>query len=136
MICRTEGVGVHKECNRIGIAVLTDEQERDLDKHTSIDLNLGNRTIKINSDNLICYGDVDFTTNSSDYNQVAKLIKNDIIAHIPTDYNYNLHCCISPNKSYRTVETTDVSRIVQYFHGKLGKPKKVIIFKEHIERKY
>lgn len=134
MICRTEGVGLHRECNRIGIAALTDDEERNLDKHISINLNLGNRTISISSDNLICYGDADFSTNSSDYNQIKKLLKNDIVVHIPVDYNYNLHCCISPNKMYRTVETTDVSKIVQYFHGKLGKPKKIIIFKEHIKK--
>lgn len=134
MICRTEGVGLHRECNRVSIAVLTDNEERNLDKHIPINLNLGNRTINVSSDNLICYGDVDFSTNSPDYNQIKKLIKNDIVVHIPVDYNYNLHCCISPNKMYRTVETTDVSKIVQYFHGKLGKPKKVIIFKEYIKK--
>ncbi len=133
LICHTEYKGNHQDCNRIVIGALTDKEERKLDNKEPIIVYFGSRNIKITSANLICYGDVDFSTNSSDYKQVARLIKNDdIVIHIPANYNYDLHCAFSPIKSYQTTETTNISKIVQYFHGRLGKPKKIIIFKEHI----
>ena len=53
--------------------------------------------------------------------------------HIPIDYDLATHCCMSPIKSYRTTECSNISEICRYNYGVLGKPDRVAIFKTRIK---
>ena len=49
---------------------------------------------------------------------------------VPSDYNYEEHCCYSPIRSYRYYDTTNPAVVAQYMHARLGKPQRCCIFKE------
>ena len=128
---------VNSRTERNGVAYImtyiSDKEELELDNNHAIKLKRGKDTFEIKAyrQNVICYGNIDFTTNSDDYITLRDLIPFNKVVHIPVDYDLATHCCYSPNKSYRTCECSDIAKVCQYNYGVLGKPNKVIIFKDY-----
>ena len=83
---------------------------------------------------VICYGMLDLSTNSDDYNVIEGM---NFLDHctglgisVPANYNYKKHCCYSHNHKYMTYDTTNPAVLIQWKHGLIGKPERVCIFKE------
>ena len=83
----------------------------------------------MNSDNVLAYGEVDFHKGTEDYENIDALIPYRDRVHLPSHYDYDTHTCKTKIKCYQTYETDDIGAMAQYAHGKLGKPKRVVIFK-------
>lgn len=117
---------------------LTDEEEKALDKG-HLHCIKGNQTFDITANNIICYGEIDFSDCSDDMYTIADMNwLSHLVEHgvdVPSQYNYEEHCCWTPNKMYRTYDTTNPAVVAQYIHGMLGKPKSCCIFKEIINVK-
>ena len=74
-----------------------------------------------------------FTTGGEDYETIKNHddLFSDNSSTIPANYDYNTHSCKIDNV-FKIWETFRPELIVQYFHGRLGKPKRCIIFKRTI----
>ena len=103
------------------ITYITEEEEKDLDKGKDIHLVRGDMTFDINSKQVYCYGSVDLTTGSDDYNLIEDspifnflsfLVESGI--HIPSDYVFEKHECHSPIDRIRWTETWNPARVAQY----------------------
>lgn len=93
-----------------------------------------NQEFFILSKNVICYGEIDFSNSSEDMDTIANMNWLDHLIlqgiTVPSDYNYEEHCCYSPTNKYRYYDTTNPAVIAQYMHARLGKPQRCCIFKE------
>ena len=112
---------------------LTDEEERVLDKNKVLEIIRGNDKFTINPNNVYCYGSVDLHTNSNDYEIIEDFDFLDYLVDVGlkiySDYDYETHTCKSPINRLRWTETWNPAEIVQYAHGVLGKPEKIVLFK-------
>lgn len=94
----------------------------------------------IDKRNVICYGEIDFRDGSDDFEVIQGMNWLDHIMGlgicVPSDYNYEEHCCYSPTKRYRYYDTSNPAIVAQYFHGRLGKPQRCCIFKEKRNGRY
>lgn len=119
------------------MAPITQELEDTIDavlqKRGNFTLIIGKTVFDIPAKNICFYGDVDFTDDSEDLEQISEanwLNSIKIGVKIPSNYDYETHTCKSDlEKYYKYHETFNPALVVQYKHGMLGKPKKVIIFK-------
>lgn len=111
---------------------ITEKEEDKLDSGF-LSCTKGNNEFIIDSNNVICYGEIDFTTGSEDYIQIEEMNWLNYLEakgiSIPADYNYEEHSCTSTDKFIKYTETFNPAVISQYIHGRLGKPKRVCIFK-------
>lgn len=118
---------------------LTEKEEDILDKGCVIKIERSGINFRISPDDLIAYGEIDFSTGSDDYNTIQDFVYLDHLGmlgkSIPARYNYKEHCCYSPVgcKHYQTFDTTDPAKVAQYAHAFIGKPKRSIIFKHRHE---
>lgn len=128
LICRSEKDGVD-----IVMTYITEKDENDLDNNHKVFITRGTQKFKLEQSNVICYGQIDFNTNSDDYYQLEEIIPFNKVVYIPIDYDLSTHCCISPIKSYRTTECSNISEVCRYNYGVLGKPDRVAIFKTRIK---
>ena len=112
---------------------ITEKDENDLDNNHKVFITRGKQKFKLEQSNVICYGRIDFNKNSDDYYQLEEIIPFNKVVHIPIDYDLATHCCMSPIKSYRTTECSNISEICRYNYGVLGKPDRVAIFKTRIK---
>lgn len=91
-------------------------------------------TFTIDKSNVICYGEIDFHTNSDDFYTIEGMNWLDHLTalgiSVPSDYDYEEHTCYSPINHVRTYDTTNPAIVAQYFHARLGKPERCCIFKE------
>lgn len=100
------------------------------------DINIvrGDFGFNISSNNVICFGIIDFNNNSEDceildgFDWFNKLIAKGI--DIPSKYNYEKHECSSPIKHCLWTETFKISTYCKYLHGCLGKPALSLIFRQ------
>ena len=126
---------VNSRTERNGVAYImtyiSDKEELELDNNHAINLKRGDKTFEIESyrQNVICYGTIDFTTNSDDYIDLRDLIHFNKVVHIPIDYDLETHTCRSPIKRYRSCECSNIAEVCRYAYGVLGKPDRVLIFK-------
>ena len=130
VICHTEKVGDKiKSQTRILMTWINDKEEALLDKGKAISISRGGITFDLDRDNIFSYGEVDFHDDSEDYEALNELIPFKDVVHIPLNYDYDTHTCKTKTKSYQTYETDNIGAMAQYAHGRLGKPKRVVIFK-------
>ena len=117
------------------IAAITEEQEKELDKGF-LKYKDSKSTFNIDSSCKPIYGPIDFTTGSDDYNVIETMNWLDHLTSIgiivPSDYNYEEHCCYSPYKRPRYYDTTNPAIVAQYKYACLGKPERVCIFRNRI----
>jgi len=130
VICHTKKEGKAITQTRVMMTYITNNEEKTLDKSHKIKLVRNDSTFEINSDNILAFGNVDLHTGTDDYEGINEIIDFNDIVHVPANYNYDNHTCTVPYdvKGYRTYETNNIAAMAQYAHGKLGKPKKVVIF--------
>lgn len=112
------------------LAKITDLEESRIDEGKTIVITIEGRDYEIEPKQLICYGDVNLNTGSEDYNTVDKFDVIDEPIEMPVNYDFTTHTCKSNVKRYKTAETTSAAKVIQYAYGCLGKPKKIVIFKE------
>ena len=113
---------------------ISEDEERKLDKGTLHAIR-DNQEFFILSKNIICYGEIDFSNSSEDMDTIANMNWLDHLnlqgITVPSDYNYEEHCCYPPGKYIRYYDTTNPAIVVRYAHGCLGKPKRCCIFKKY-----
>lgn len=112
---------------------ITEEEEKELDSGLLV-TKKGDFTFTIEGNNIICYGEIDFNTNSDDYYVLEDMRWLEHLTGIgicvPADYNYKEHTCYSPIRHTRYFDTTNSAIVAQYKHAVLGKPQRCCIFKE------
>lgn len=117
------------------IIPITEEDEKKLDKGT-IHAVRGDQEFFILPDKIICYGKIDFSNSSEDLDTISNMNWLDHLilqgVTIPSDYNYEEHCCYPPGKYIRYYDTTNPAIITKYAHACLGKPERCCIFKQTI----
>ena len=132
VICHTNTTnkeGRPTEQVRILMAAITEKEEALLDKGRVFTIHRGDLSFNLNPDNVFAYGEVDFRNDSEDYKNIDDLIPYRDIVHLPLHYDYDTHTCKTKTKGYQTYETDNIGAMAQYAHGRLGKPKRVVIFK-------
>ena len=112
---------------------ITEEEENKLDNSENIVIDRGDISFDIKPNNVYCYGSVDFSTDSSDYNIIDDF---DFLKHltdtgvkIPSDYNYKEHACYSPLSRCRWTETWSPAELAQIAYSYIGKPERIVLFK-------
>ena len=112
---------------------ITEEEEQQLDEGKQLILNRGNTSFQVHSNNIYCYGEVDFHEGSDDCKQIATFNFLDYLGWkgivLPSDYHYDTHECHSPLKIYRWYETWRPDVLARYAHGCLNKPKRIVLFR-------
>lgn len=120
--------------------------------HDKVELiNLQDYTIKKN--NVLAYGHINLKDNSKDFLSLETLKLHNFNIHkgikVPNNYDYINHCCYvekgkrpnylnSPTLQMDGIDwttTTNIAKVIQYNHGMLGKPNKVVIFTNFIYNK-
>lgn len=119
----------------IVIIPITEQEEHRLD-NGFLKVKKGNVEFNIYANQIICYGEIDLSTNSDDFNVIENMNFLDHLTGIgicvPSRYNYEEHCAYSPNRKPLYYDTVNPAIVTQYKHGILGKPKRCCIFKERI----
>lgn len=115
---------------------ITKEEEDALDNGEMIKIKRGKLTFNIEKKNVLCYGQIDFSTGSDDYEELKNQTWfNDYDlagVTVPSNYDYEENVIASDIKGGRYYDTTKVEIVTQYYHGVLGKPKRTIIFKHYV----
>lgn len=112
---------------------VTKEQEDELVENGKLSITKGNKVFNINLDHCFCYGNIDFTTDSSDLNEIDEsgmFEKYDMKFVLYSHYDYKTHTCKTPYKRAMWYDSWDIKKILQYIHGCLDKPERVLIFKD------
>lgn len=114
---------------------ITKEQEEQLDNGESLLIETDRGTFNVNPDLCYAYGKFDLSPNSNDILTMYKAnwfssleIKHSIIS----DYDYEQHCGISDRRGGRWYNTSNLKDYLPYLHGCLGKPERIVIFKEYL----
>lgn len=107
----------------------------------------------LSKNNIIAYGHINLKDNSKDFLSLQTLKLNNFDIHkgikIPNNYDYKDHCCyVEKNKKLNYlnsptlqvgqidwITTNNIAKVIQYNHGMLGKPNKVVIFTNFIYNK-
>jgi len=115
------------------LTYLTEEEEQELEEKQVITINRKNKEYTIYNRSIYCFGDVDFSNSSDDYYDIAELniLSNLTFAgiKIPANYDYINNSIKSDTNYVKWYDTVYIEDVVQYCHGLLGKPKKVLLFK-------
>lgn len=97
-------------------------------------LKKGGQEFDITSDDILCFGEIDFHEGSDDCKELDTFNWLDHLGDkrvgIPSRYNYDKHECSSPINKYLITETFRNSTLCRYIHGCLGKPHYTLIFRE------
>lgn len=116
---------------------ITEEDEKKLDSGF-LCKRVDNTVFNIDSNNIICYGEIDFNKGSEDFSTLNNMTWLDYITGlgivVPSDYDYKNHSCYPPEGKLRYYDTVNPAIVSQYCHAALGKPKRVCIFKKHVRR--
>ena len=122
-----------RECESIVMIPITESEEKQLDDGF-LQTKKGDQQFTIDRKDIICYGEIDFHTNSDDYSTIENMKWLDYLGFqglcLPSDYNYEEHACYPPNNRLRYYETFNPAVVAQYKHAYLGKPKRCCIFKQ------
>lgn len=148
-----------KTYNRLGIEQLImipidESDEHNIDKlYTDQVKSVIIQNYTLTKNNITSYGNINIKNNSKDYQILDRLILNGFSIHkgqkIPDNYDYENHCCyINKDKksSYldsptlqmdniKWITTKSIAKVIQFNHGILGKPNKVVIFTNFIYNK-
>lgn len=112
---------------------INQQEEELLESGETIHITRGNEVFDISTSDITIYGEIDFKPDSDDmvtikkYNWFSHLVLCGFI--MPAKYDYEHHCAYSDLDVYRTTESFRTEEILQYVHGMLGKPERIVIFK-------
>lgn len=130
-------ISVHSDKIHKELFIMTGITEKECHKLKHCDdiiIKRGEQEFEIVSDDVLCYGDIDFHEGSDDckeldtFNWLEHLGAKGV--GIPSKYNYDKHECTSPINKYLITETFRNSTFCRYLHGCLGKPQFTLIFRE------
>ena len=117
------------------MAPISDEDEQLLDDNKRILVEINGRMVKLTSKDVICYGSIDFTHDSIDMDFIRglELFMTDSIrgVAIPSRYSYKNHTALGTDRGILYYDTVRFDVILKYKHGCLGKPKKIVLWKEY-----
>lgn len=122
------------------MAPITEEQELEIDNAESICIKNNNVAFSIMPNKVIFYGEIDFTAGSEDMDTLSEVNwLSDFIERgicVPSDYNFDEHCCNSPLPLYRYTQTFRPEVLTKYKYACLGKPQRIVIFNHNIHGTY
>lgn len=117
----------------IRMTYLTVEEEEEIDKNNNIVLTREEKQYHIDKNNIKGYGDIDLSNDSEDHNILKAQHWIDVSRFpgviIPV-YDYNTGLMKTRNEIVQRTETWNCFDLVKYGHCCLGKPNKIIIFKQ------
>ena len=115
---------------------LTEKEEGMLDRGW-VRLKRDGFTLDIHSNEVICYGEIDFSYGSDDYETLSQMHwLNHLVTRgidIPSNYDYDKACYIQENGRVLWYDSTNCADVAQYMHVRLGKPKRTVIFKRKVK---
>lgn len=118
---------------QVVMTYISEEEENVLDEGKQLTIERGDASFIIHKNNVYCYGEVDFSIDSLDCQQIATFnFLNFLLGvgvKIPSDYDYENHECHSPIRHYRWTETWSPEVLARYAYACLNKPKRVALFK-------
>lgn len=126
---------VDKKVRKIFMAPITYEDELILDDGKPIFIEINERNVRLTNKSVICYGCVDFDTDSSDMAFVRNLrwCEGDGFrgTAMPSRYNYKNHTAVGDAHGMFWFDTCKSDDILRYKHGCLGKPERIVVWKEY-----
>lgn len=124
---------INKKHNSVIMTWISKEEEEYIDtlNNKVLKLKRGDKTFDITSNQIYCYGELDFTKEEDN-----KAIENfkftnhleGVGKKIPSNYDYESHTCIAPTRRYKWTETWSPLVLVKFAHGSLGKPERIVLF--------
>lgn len=121
---------------RVIMTSITEDEEKALDSRKSLRLKRGKLSFYVDPDFCLAYGDVDLSPNSKDTLELDKAdwFSRLYVRHfMPSEYDYETHSMISDIRGGRWYDTSNIKTFMPYLYACIGKPKKIIIFKEYID---
>lgn len=117
---------------------INEKEEELIDNGKELNIERNGKTYKIKPNQIYCYGEIDFSDNSEDNQKIntfdcLNYLDGFTGISICSNYDYNNHICLSNIPEYQWTHTWNLSKLCQYAHGCLNKPKRVLMFK-HIEK--
>lgn len=118
---------------------ITEKEEKRIDNigDSIINFDRGSRSFSIKMKDIYCYGEINFN-DEDDLTAIDNFHFLDYLTlsgiHIPSNYNYSTHSCKSNLKVPLSTETWTPSVVAKIAHGYLGKPQRVLLFKEHTKK--
>lgn len=110
------------------------DEEAALDKGKTLIIERGNAKFTIFAHDVRFYGKIDFNLSSDDCEILSEVnwfrCKELQGFWIPGNYDYKHHVAHSDIPKIRWYDTTNGAKIMQYVHGVLDKPERVIIFRK------
>lgn len=134
-------------CIKATIMIPIDESEEsmldDINDNTSSNIkneifqfNRGNRTFSVSIKDIYCYGNLNF----NDDNVIKEIEEFNFLDYltfsgipIRSRYDYITHSCVSIKQKPLWVETWSTLDLVKLAHGYLGKPERILLFKQIIK---
>ena len=120
---------------RIIMAPISEEQECKLEIGEGFNIETDRGTFHVHPDLCYAYGELDLSPNSSDINDMYNqhwFDKNHICIKLFTGYDYNTHTITSEIQGGRWYDTNNLKLFLPYLHGCIGKPQRIVIFKEYL----
>lgn len=132
---------IARPCDNNGVQVImagiTEEQEKDLDNGKIITIETSIGCFDVNPDMCYCYGELDLSPNSKDINRIYEAHWFDNFntnIHLVSEYDYETHSVTSDIPGGRWYESFNPKHYIPYLHGCIGKPKRIVIFKDYFKK--
>ena len=126
---------INKRKVMIYMTYITEEDENILDNNKELNIVRDDLKFKINLNNTYCYGEVDFTNDSDDMYNIENFNFLDYLTGfsgipIRNGYDYDNHECTSVEQRCGWTETWNPAVLAQFAHGCLGKPDRIVLFRQ------
>lgn len=118
---------------------ISEEEEQLIDNinEQTLKFDRDDKTFSVNMHDIYCYGVVDLKDENT-INQISNLkflnYLTDIGYHIFSNYDYDTHSCLSPQRYCLTTETWNPIDLVKMVHGYLGKPERILLFNQTVKK--
>ena len=134
---------INKNINSLGSTItvmipINEEEESNIDliDTNTIKFNRGDRTFSVKMKDIYCYGSIDLhDEHTIDQINSFPFLSNlgSVGVHMVANYDYETHSCLSPERYYLNTETWTPIDLIKYAHAYLGKPQRVLLFKQNIK---
>lgn len=118
---------------------INEEEEKIIDNIDKqiIKFDRRNRTFSVSMNDIYCYGETNFNDETvleqiESFNFLNHL--GEVGVHICSNYDYKTHSCTSNKNHCLWTETWSSAKLAKLAHGYLGKPKRILLFKQFIKK--
>ena len=122
---------------KVIMAPITEAQEQQLDNEECIVVkDQFNHSFVVEPKACYAYGKLDLSPKSDDMDKISRanwFNKLYINIYMFTDYDYNTNIVTSDVIGGRWYETSNISTYLPFLHGKIGKPERVVIFRDFFD---